>query len=155
MKLQADGLDLVPSEVFPPELFWRQLKFGDFDIAELADGRAKLHIVRQGSPCASAVPVLFHGGEYRALYADGGYEEQVIAFALSAGGATMIAVAPRLFARRLGDAAAPVGAFWGEARLALPESEYEDVMTGARHAGGPAPMARLLAEFPVALLLRH
>ena len=50
----------------------------------------------------------------------------MIAFSLSAGGATMIAVAPRLFARRLGDAAAPVGAFWGEARLALPESEYEE-----------------------------
>ena len=126
MKLQADGLDLVPSEVFPPELFWRQLKFGDFDIAELADGRAKLHIVRQGLAVRKRHPALFHGGEYRALHADGGYEEQVIAFSLSAGGATMIAVAPRLFARRLGDAAAPVGAFWGEARLALPESEYEE-----------------------------
>jgi len=97
VKLQADGLDLVPSEVFPPELFWRQLKFGDFDIAELADGRAKLHIVRQGLAVRKRHPALFHGGEYRALHADGGYEEQVIAFSLSAGGATMIAVAPRLF----------------------------------------------------------
>src|SRR3982751_5477105 len=33
---QDDGIDLVPSEVFPSELFWRQLKFGDFDIAEMS-----------------------------------------------------------------------------------------------------------------------
>src|SRR5436853_312020 len=35
-RVQADGIDLVPSEVFPSELFWRQLKFGDFDIAEMS-----------------------------------------------------------------------------------------------------------------------
>src|SRR5581483_2277327 len=29
-------IELVPSEVFPSELFWRQLKFGDFDIAEMS-----------------------------------------------------------------------------------------------------------------------
>lgn len=35
-RVQADGIELVPSEVFPSELFWRQLKFGDFDIAEMS-----------------------------------------------------------------------------------------------------------------------
>jgi len=35
-RVRADGIDLVPSEVFPSELFWRQLKFGDFDIAEMS-----------------------------------------------------------------------------------------------------------------------
>jgi len=34
--VKADGIDLVPSPVFPSELFWRQLKFGDFDIAEMS-----------------------------------------------------------------------------------------------------------------------
>src|SRR5205085_9553309 len=90
-------------------------------LANLGDGRAKLHVIRQGLAVRKAHPALFHGGAYHALYADGGYEEQVIAFSLSAGGATLIAVAPRLFARRLGDAAAPLGAFWGEAHLPLPE----------------------------------
>src|SRR5438477_9518975 len=35
-RVQADGVELLPSEVFPSELFWRQLKFGDFDIAEMS-----------------------------------------------------------------------------------------------------------------------
>jgi len=35
-RVQADGIRLIPSEVFPSELFWRQLKFGDFDIAEMS-----------------------------------------------------------------------------------------------------------------------
>jgi (1->4)-alpha-D-glucan 1-alpha-D-glucosylmutase len=119
-------------------------------LANLADGRAKLHVIRQGLAVRKAHPALFHGGEYRALHADGGCEEQVIAFSL---GERIVAIAPRLFARRLGDAVAPIGAFWGEARLALPEVEYADAMTGARHRGGARRLSELLAAFPVALLV--
>jgi 4,5-dihydroxyphthalate decarboxylase len=35
-RVKADGVDLLPSPVFPSELFWRQLKFGDFDLAEMS-----------------------------------------------------------------------------------------------------------------------
>ena len=35
-RVKADGIDLMPSAVFPSELFWRQLKFGDFDVAEMS-----------------------------------------------------------------------------------------------------------------------
>jgi len=35
-RVKADGIDLVPSPVFPSELFWRQLKFGDFDVSEMS-----------------------------------------------------------------------------------------------------------------------
>jgi len=31
-----DGIDLVPSVVHPSELFWRQLRYEDFDIAEMS-----------------------------------------------------------------------------------------------------------------------
>lgn len=31
-----DGIDWIPTEVFPSELFWRQLKFGDFDVSEMS-----------------------------------------------------------------------------------------------------------------------
>jgi (1->4)-alpha-D-glucan 1-alpha-D-glucosylmutase len=109
-----------------------------------------LHIIRQGLALRKAHPALFHGAEYRPLQADSGFEENVIAFSL---GGQIVAVAPRLFARQLGDAMAPIGSFWRDARLDLPEGEFTDVLTGARHAGGPTPIAKLLAEFPVALLI--
>jgi len=35
-RVKADGIDLFPSEVFASELFWRQLKFGDFDVSEMS-----------------------------------------------------------------------------------------------------------------------
>ena len=31
-----EGVDLIPSVVHPSELFWRQLRFGDFDISEMS-----------------------------------------------------------------------------------------------------------------------
>jgi 4,5-dihydroxyphthalate decarboxylase len=35
-RVKPDGIDLVVSVVQPSELFWRQLKFGDFDISEMS-----------------------------------------------------------------------------------------------------------------------
>jgi 4,5-dihydroxyphthalate decarboxylase len=35
-RVKPDGIELLPSAVFPSELFWRQLKFGDFDVAEMS-----------------------------------------------------------------------------------------------------------------------
>jgi (1->4)-alpha-D-glucan 1-alpha-D-glucosylmutase len=42
---------------------------------------------------------------------------------------------------------------WRESRLVLPEGEYEDVLTGRIVKGGAAPVAEILADFPVALLV--
>lgn len=35
-KVKPDGIDLVPSVVHPSELFWRQLRFADFDVSEMS-----------------------------------------------------------------------------------------------------------------------
>ena len=35
-EVQAEGLKLYPTCVHPSEMFWRQLKFGDFDISEMS-----------------------------------------------------------------------------------------------------------------------
>jgi 4,5-dihydroxyphthalate decarboxylase len=35
-KIKPDGITLIPSAVHPSELFWRQLRFGDFDVSEMS-----------------------------------------------------------------------------------------------------------------------
>jgi 4,5-dihydroxyphthalate decarboxylase len=35
-RVKPDGIDLIPSRVHPSELFWRQLKFADFDVSEMS-----------------------------------------------------------------------------------------------------------------------
>jgi len=120
----------------------------------LEDGGAKLHVIRKGLELRKKHPGLFHGARYTPLYADGGREENVIAFSLSDGARTVIAVAPRLFARLMGEGDnAPLGEkAWGDARIAA-QGEYLNVLTGERHRGPALRLADLLATFPVALLV--
>jgi (1->4)-alpha-D-glucan 1-alpha-D-glucosylmutase len=128
---------------------------GDF-LKNLPDGRAKLHVIRKGLEVRKQYPALFHGAKYTPLYADAGREENILAFALSEGARSVVAVAPRLFARLMdGDDLAPLGRkAWGNARLPL-EGTFVNVLTGERHeARGNVALAELLAAFPVALLVK-
>jgi len=34
--VQSDGVELIPTVVHPSELFWRQLRFADFDVSEMS-----------------------------------------------------------------------------------------------------------------------
>jgi (1->4)-alpha-D-glucan 1-alpha-D-glucosylmutase len=128
-------------------------KLLDQDRRELSDGSAKLHVIREGLKLRRQYPALFRGAAYTPLYADAGREENVVAFSLTDGKDSIVAVAPRLFAKLMdADDSAPLGAkAWGEAKLPL-DGKYLNVLTGEAHAGGR--LAELLATFPVALLLR-
>jgi (1->4)-alpha-D-glucan 1-alpha-D-glucosylmutase len=124
-------------------------------LENLADGRAKLHVIRKGLELRKALPGLFHGARYQPLYADGGREENVIAFALRSGGEAVVAVAPRLFSGLMqAQDPAPLGEpAWGDAKISLDlQGELENVLTGERHRGGELRLAALLRSFPVALL---
>src|SRR6267143_2558305 len=35
-RVKPDGIALIPSSVHPSELFWRQLRFADFDVSEMS-----------------------------------------------------------------------------------------------------------------------
>jgi (1->4)-alpha-D-glucan 1-alpha-D-glucosylmutase len=109
------------------------------------DEHPKLRVIRKGLELRRQLPALFHGGSYVPL--DGG--ENIVAFALRAGGRTMIAIAPRLFARLDG---------WGDARLQLPRGfadSYRNVLTSAavRTRNGKLRLADLSADFPLGLLI--
>jgi (1->4)-alpha-D-glucan 1-alpha-D-glucosylmutase len=123
-------------------------------LANLPDGRAKLHIIRHGLALRRTHPMLFHGGSYGALYADAGREENLCAFILRHGRHAAVAVAPRLFAHLIERHGAQIGErVWGASKLALPAGRYRNVLTGDELDGGDVPLARLLAAFPVALLV--
>ncbi|MEA3192330.1 MAG: 4-alpha-glucanotransferase [Betaproteobacteria bacterium] len=112
---------------------------------KLEDGSAKLHIIRKGLELRKAFPALFHGGTYVPL--DGG--ENILAFALRAGGKTLVAIAPRLFAKITS---------WEKAGVALPAgfpAAFKNVLTGrgVRARDGHLRLADLLSDFPVALLI--
>jgi (1->4)-alpha-D-glucan 1-alpha-D-glucosylmutase len=129
-------------------------------LENLADGRAKLHVIRAGLALRRRWPSLFQGGDYAALYADAGREENVCAFALRSGERCVIAVAPRLFARLMApeDHAPLGGRVWGEARIGIGarlEGDFQDLLTGDRHRAAESGLrvSELLSRFPVALLV--
>jgi (1->4)-alpha-D-glucan 1-alpha-D-glucosylmutase len=125
-------------------------------LKNLPDGRAKLHVIRKGLEVRRKFSALFHGAKYTPLYADGGREENIIAFALGEGTPSVVAVAPRLFSRLMEpDDLAPLGAkAWGDSKITVAgEGEYVNVLTGETHRGPELRIADLLASFPVALLV--
>jgi (1->4)-alpha-D-glucan 1-alpha-D-glucosylmutase len=130
---------------------------GDDLLKNLPDGRAKMHVIRKGLEVRRKFPGLFHGARYTPLHADAGREENILAFSLSDDQNSVVAVAPRLFARLVGDNdVAPLGSrAWGEARLPM-NGRFVNVLTGARHEAraGHVGVAELLAAFPVALLVK-
>jgi (1->4)-alpha-D-glucan 1-alpha-D-glucosylmutase len=127
-------------------------------LRDLPDGRAKMHVIRKGLEVRRKYPALFQGAKYTPLYANGGREDNIVAFSLSDSTHSVVAVAPRLFARLMdGDDLAPLGTkAWGEVRLPI-DGEYMNVLTDERQEGraGHVSVAQLLATFPVALLVRQ
>jgi 4,5-dihydroxyphthalate decarboxylase len=55
-EVQAEGLRLFPTCVHPSEMFWRQLKFGDFDISEMSMSSLFIATSRGQTPWV-AIPV--------------------------------------------------------------------------------------------------
>jgi (1->4)-alpha-D-glucan 1-alpha-D-glucosylmutase len=130
-------------------------------LATSADGRVKLHVLRAVLRARGAHPALFGAGGYVPLQAVGARAEHVVAFARVHEGRAAIAVVPRLPLGLAGDGAAPIGAVWGDTRLLLPDTlgiaagaRAHDLLSGGEHTlGSELPLATLLAEFPVALVL--
>jgi len=66
--VKPDGIDLIPSHVHPSELFWRQLRFGDFDASEMSFS-SFLIAVSKGDDRWVGIPIFttrrfFHTGIY-------------------------------------------------------------------------------------------
>ena len=54
--VKIDGIDLVPTVMFPSEMFWRQLKFQDFDVSEMSLSSLML-ATAQGNEDWAGIPI--------------------------------------------------------------------------------------------------
>jgi 4,5-dihydroxyphthalate decarboxylase len=54
--VSAEGLRLIPTAVHPSEMFWRQLKFGEFDVSEMSMSSLLIATARGPTPWV-ALPV--------------------------------------------------------------------------------------------------
>jgi (1->4)-alpha-D-glucan 1-alpha-D-glucosylmutase len=115
--------------------------------ADPAGGAPKLLVVARTLALRERHPEWFGPGgtgRYEPLAASGPAAGHVVAFAR---GGAAVTVVPRLPLRL-----AEIGG-WSSTVLHLPPGHWRDVFTGGS-ASGRAPLARLLAVFPVALLVR-
>jgi (1->4)-alpha-D-glucan 1-alpha-D-glucosylmutase len=113
----------------------------------LDDGLAKVWLVSRALAARARLPQAFGlDGGYRALYADGARAEHVVAFAR---GDDALVVAPRLVSH-LGHP----NADWSDTTIDLPHGKWRDELAEAGRAGGRVRVGELLAQFPMALLVR-
>jgi len=133
---------------------------------DLADGRAKLHLIRSVLDLRRRERELFQAGAYVPLEVAGAGAAHVVAFARRREGRTALVVAPRLYVRLLGfeSDALPLGEpAWGDtwiaAPFAAPGASYRNVITGEAAAVEPFSLsagwrvAELCRSFPVACLV--
>src|SRR6185369_11239210 len=123
-------------------------------------GRVKLYVTWRGLDVRRKARALFDDGDYVALKTAGGHAARLCAFARSHGEAASITVVPRLIATLDTGDAPPLGEIWQDTQVELPRQlagNYVDIFTGetvtADDAGG-LRVAALLANFPVAILMR-
>jgi (1->4)-alpha-D-glucan 1-alpha-D-glucosylmutase len=122
------------------------------DPVALVDGRARLLLLHCGLSARAADRELFLEGDYRELAATGRDAGHVFAFARTRGARAALCAAPRLVLSALERNG---GTLKLDGQLPVPglPRRWRDAVTGARHAGESLPLAALVADFPVALLL--
>ena len=119
----------------------------------LADGRAKLLLLRTALHLRQAMRDVFDEGDYRPLAADGPLARHVFAFSRATRRRVLVCAVPRLVLRPL---EAGGGRIRWEGSLRLPDAlprRWRDAVTGATREGTELPLSTLFADFPVALLV--
>ena len=114
---------------------------------DITDGRAKLLVTSRTLTLRRGHPGLFTTGSYAPLHATGERADHVFAFARRHADRAAVAIIPRLPAKLRDD--------WGDTAIGLPRGTWRNLFTGASidATATPIPLATLLADFPVALLM--
>jgi (1->4)-alpha-D-glucan 1-alpha-D-glucosylmutase len=109
------------------------------------EGLPKLFVLQRALLVRRQHPDVFGPqGGYDPLTAEGDRAHHFVGFVR---GGRVLTLAPRL--------AVGLGAGWGDTRIHLDSGTWTDIFTGERWNGGPYRLERLLARFPVGLLVRE
>jgi (1->4)-alpha-D-glucan 1-alpha-D-glucosylmutase len=111
-------------------------------LEHLQDGGAKQWLIRRLLEHRRANPEVFDAPVHVGLEVTGAGAARVVAFTRG----ELVVVVPRL--------PLAVGGDLGDTRVELPRGAWRDVFSEARHDGGMVSIARLLKDFPVAVLAR-
>jgi (1->4)-alpha-D-glucan 1-alpha-D-glucosylmutase len=114
-------------------------------MARADEGLPKLWLITRALALRRERPAPFgRDGAYEPLAASGRAAGHVVAFSR---GGEVVTVVPRLLLK--------LGGEWGDTRVALPEGDWRNELTGETLAGGPAAVGKLLSKFPAGLLSRR
>jgi (1->4)-alpha-D-glucan 1-alpha-D-glucosylmutase len=131
----------------------------------LEDGRAKLLIIQSALALRARWPGVFQPGRYLQLTVKGKHAAHLCAYARIDGERAVITVVPRFFGQLLGDLdSRPLGEkVWENTSVDMPahrhDKQYTCAFTGKmlkphqRLSGWCLPVAQVLAEFPVGLII--
>jgi (1->4)-alpha-D-glucan 1-alpha-D-glucosylmutase len=124
-------------------------EIGMLSIAEIlnrhAEGLPKLFLLQRVLSARRRCAEAFGPeGVYRPLAADGKRSGHLVAFVR---GEKAVTLAPRLVMGLGGD--------WENTGIKLPAGNWENVFSGERFNGGTKKLSRLLAQFPVALMVKE
>jgi (1->4)-alpha-D-glucan 1-alpha-D-glucosylmutase len=122
------------------------------------DGRIKLYLIHEALKVRRENNLLFRDGDYTPLDTAGPFKDHVVAFARRKEGTWMVTVAPRFFFALAGEGDHPLGeGTWKDTALLFPQQapdKWKNVLTGQKIGGARRlPVAEILGEFPVALLM--
>ncbi|WP_417310167.1 malto-oligosyltrehalose synthase [Devosia sp.] len=122
------------------------------------DGRIKQALLHRGLAARSEYPQLFTHGQYHPLEVTGDRSQHVIAFARRQGSGSAMIIAPRWTFDLLkeGDGLSIPAGQWGDTAVMLPDESgaLRNVFAdGEVRWQGRVPVADLLADVPVALLM--
>jgi (1->4)-alpha-D-glucan 1-alpha-D-glucosylmutase len=127
------------------------------DEQALRSGALKQQVIAKGLALRNAEPRLFGEGGYRPLEVSGDRSDQVAAFLRDIADVVSVTIAPR-FLFGLGEDEWPCETYWGDCSIVFPDDMQPWRLTNvfdeaALEASSRLPLASLLANFPVALLI--
>ncbi|MBI2766730.1 MAG: malto-oligosyltrehalose synthase [Chloroflexi bacterium] len=137
---RARALPLLPME--PPALDKNQ---GD---------AAKVWLTRRLLTIREQCALPLAGDGYGPLVASGPQASHVFAFERTGGGEALAVVTPIHVAAMM-NGKGMRGDAWGNTTVHLSEGRWRDAISGCVRGGGEAPLAQVLAKFPVAVLVRE